>query len=128
MTDPQTPLAVPTESVPDPLPPAAAPLGMTAEWPEKAVDAIDSVIAAINDRAIRPIVVAARAIVFGLIVAVVTTVVLVLGSITLIRLLDVYVMRGRVWAAYALLGIVLTAGGLGAYALRTPRRSPSAPR
>jgi hypothetical protein len=97
-----------TDGVPNGAP---APLGSTAEWPAKAVDAIDLVVATVHDRAIRPALVAARAVVFGIIIAVVALVLLILLSITLVRLLDVYVFPGRVWASYLLLGSLFVAGG-----------------
>ncbi len=90
---------------------APAPVGSTAEWPAKAVDAIDLVVATVHDRAIRPALVAARAVVFGLIIAVVALVLLILLSIALIRLLDVYVFDGRVWASYLLLGSIFVLAG-----------------
>jgi uncharacterized protein YacL len=91
----------------------------TAEWPKKAADAVDLVVDTIHDKAIRPVLLAARAIVFGLLVAVLAFVVLTLISVGLLRLLDVYVFPGRVWASYAVLGLVFCAGGLGAWSQRT---------
>ena len=97
----------------------AASAAFAAEWPVKAVDAIDGVVGTINDRALRPIIVVARAIVFGLLIAVLGLVVLVMVSVGLIRLLDVYVFPGKVWASYALLGSVFTGIGLWAWSRRS---------
>jgi len=92
---------------------------VTAEWPKKAADAVDLLVDTIHDKAIRPVLLAARAIVFGLLVAVLAFVVLTLISVGLLRLLDVYVFPGRVWASYAVLGLVFSAGGLWAWSQRT---------
>ena len=45
-------------------------------WPTKAVDTVDTVVATVNDRAVRPAIVAARAVVFGVIIGVVAVTVL----------------------------------------------------
>jgi hypothetical protein len=98
--------------------PAAA---MTAEWPKKAVDAVDLVVNTIHDRAIRPVVLAARVVVFGVLAAVLSLVVLVLVTIGLVRLLDVYAFGGRVWISDAVLGGLFTLAGLFAWSRRTAR-------
>jgi len=103
-------------------PGAPKPTGLsaaTAEWPKKAADAVDLVVATIHDKAIRPVLLVARAIVFGLLVAVLSFVVLTLISVGLLRLLDVYVFPGRVWASYAVLGLVFSAGGVWAWSRRS---------
>ncbi|HUZ11197.1 MAG TPA: hypothetical protein VMU76_13620 [Acidimicrobiales bacterium] len=93
----------------------------TAELSAKAVDTIDLVVANINDRAIRPLLIAARALVFGMLAAVLGIVVVVVASVAVVRLLDVYVFDGRVWAAEALLGAIFVAFGLLAWSRRSPR-------
>lgn len=133
MSDTQTPSAgaapvgagatVPGATVPGAADPPAGGgpdlFGATAEWPAKAVGAIDLVVDTVNDRAVRPAILAARAIVFGLLIAVTGLVVLVLASAGLIRLLDVYVFPGRVWASYAVLGLIFSAAGLWAWSKRS---------
>jgi hypothetical protein len=91
----------------------------TSELSAKAVDTIDLVVTTVNDKAIRPLVVAARAVVFGVLIAVLGSVALVLGAVALVRLLDVYAFAGRVWASDALLGAVLVAAGLLAWSKRS---------
>jgi hypothetical protein len=51
-----------------------------------------------------PLLLVARAIVFGIIVATMALIVSILLSIAVVRLLDVYAFRGRVWASDALVG------------------------
>jgi hypothetical protein len=98
---------------------------VTAAWPAKAADAVDLVVDTIHDKAIRPLILAGRVIVFGLLIAALSTMLTVVLSIALVRLLDVYAFGHRVWASDALLGFVFTVVGLGAWSLRS-RRSGAA--
>jgi len=84
----------------------------------RALDTIDTVVATVNDRAIRPAIVAARAIVFGVIIGVVALAVLVLLSVGLIRLTTDYLFHYRVWVSYLALGALFCAGGIFAYSKR----------
>lgn len=117
----------PTGAVPPREPDAGGPgpggpgAGITADWPRKAADAVDLVVDTLHDKAIRPALLAARAVVFGLLVAVLALVVLVVLSVGLVRLLDVYAFGGRVWISYAVLGGIFTVAGLAAWSRRTPR-------
>ncbi|MDA8355903.1 MAG: hypothetical protein M0Z95_06340 [Actinomycetota bacterium] len=95
--------------------------GLGADWPSKAADLVDLVADVVHDRAIRPLLLAARVVVFGLIVAVLSLVVLVLVSIGLVRILDVYAFGGRVWISDAVLGAVFTLAGLAAWSRRSTR-------
>ena len=94
-------------------------------------------VAVVNDKAIRPAVVAARAVVFGVIIAVVALMIVVLLSVGFIRLTTVYLFDGKVWISYLVLGAIFCAGGAFAYSKRgavvrqrclsTARSSSSAP-
>jgi len=95
-----------------------------AQWQVKVVDTVDDVVSAVHDRVIRPLLLVARAIVFGIVAAAMALVVSILISIALVRLLDVYAFRGRVWASDAVVGGLLTVGGLLAW---TKRRGAGAP-
>jgi hypothetical protein len=97
-----------------------------AEWPKKAADTVDLVVDTIHDKAIRPVLLAARIVVFGLLIAVLSAVVLVLLSIGLLRLLDVYAFPGRVWLSYLVVGGVFTVLGLLAWTKRTSRAARTA--
>jgi hypothetical protein len=92
------------------------------QWQVRVVDTIDGALITVQERVIRPLVVAARAVVFGIIVAAMALAVSILFSIAVVRLLDVYAFRGRVWASDAVVGGLLTAGGVLAW---TKRRSGS---
>ena len=83
---------------------------------DRALDTVDTVVATVNDRAIRPALVAARSIVFGVIIAVVGITVLVIFFITIIR---IGVIAGReVWRSYLLIGLILSAIGALLYSRR----------
>jgi hypothetical protein len=84
----------------------------------RALDTIDTVVATVNDKAIRPVVVAARAVVFGVIIGVVALAVLVLLSVGFIRLTTDYLFHYRVWVAYLALGAIFCGGGTFAYSKR----------
>jgi hypothetical protein len=84
----------------------------------RALDTIDSVVAAVNDKAVRPAVVAARGVVFGVIIGVIAVAVLVLLSVGFIRLTTVYLFDHKVWISYLVLGAIFTVGGLFAYSRR----------
>jgi hypothetical protein len=90
----------------------------TDELSQRALDTIDTVVATVNDKAIRPAIVAARAIVFGVIIGVVALVVVVLLSVGFIRLTTDYLFHYRVWVAYLALGAIFCAGGAFAYSKR----------
>jgi hypothetical protein len=91
----------------------------TAELSAKAVDTIDLVVTTVKDKAIRPLVLAARAVVFGILIVVLGVVVVVVGAVGFVRLLDVYAFGGRVWAADALLGTLFVVAGLLAWSRRS---------
>jgi hypothetical protein len=84
----------------------------------RALDTIDSVVAAVNDKAIRPAIVAARAVVFGVIIGVVALTVAILLSVGFIRLTTDYLFHYRVWVSYLVLGALFCAGGIFAYSKR----------
>ena len=93
----------------------------TGDWQARAADTIEATVAAIHDRVIRPLVIFARIVVFGILVATMTLALCVLLSVALVRLLDLYAFPGRVWASEALIGAVLAAAGLVAWSFRRAR-------
>jgi hypothetical protein len=103
------------------LPPAvsAAAADAAAELPRRAADLVQLVVDAIHDKAVRPAILATRALVFGLLVAALGTVTVVVGSIAMLRIFDAYVFGHQVWLSYIVLGGALTLGGLGAWTRRT---------
>jgi hypothetical protein len=89
----------------------------------RALDTIDTVVATVNDKAVRPAIVAARGVVFGVIIAVAGLIVLVLASVGVVRLLTVYAFDHKVWITYLVLGALSCVGGAFLYRKRgmTPR-------
>ena len=74
----------------------------------RALDTIDTVVATVNDKAVRPAIVAARGIVFGVIIAVVGITVVIMFCIGFIRR-DHHPAGHRVWASYIVLGLLFSA-------------------
>jgi FtsH-binding integral membrane protein len=84
---------------------------------------VDGLVALLRDKTVRPLTLATRAIVFGIIVFAASVVTVVLVSITLIRLLTVYAFSGRVWLSDLVVGVLFVVAGLVAW---SQRRDPSA--
>jgi hypothetical protein len=101
--------------------PEGVPSGATAEWSGKAVDTVDQVLGIVHDKVVRPAVLVGRAVVFGVVVAAVSLMLLVVVSVAVVRLLDVYAFSDRVWASDALFGVVLCLAGFAAWTRRTRR-------
>ena len=102
-------------------PSSPTPGGSQAEWPAKVADTIEDVVEAVQDRVVRPLILVARGLVFGIIIATMALVLSVVMAIAVVRLLDVYVFGGRVWASDALLGAILVLGGGFAWTKRGAR-------
>jgi drug/metabolite transporter (DMT)-like permease len=114
----ETPAGAATETVP------RTPI-LPAEWATKAADSVELAVALVSDRAVRPIVVAARAVVFGVLIATLAVAIIVWGSVGLVRFFDVYFWPGEVWASYLLLGGLFTVGGTLAWYYAHTQSPPS---
>lgn len=90
-----------------------------ANWPATVADAIEGAVGSVHDKVVRPLLIAARAVVFGIVIATMGLVLAVLLSVALIRLLTVYVFDGRVWASYALVGALFCGAGFLAWRMRS---------
>ena len=88
----------------------------TDEWSNRALDTIDTVVATVNDKAIRPAIVAARGIVFGVVIAVIGITVVVLFCVGFIRVTTI--AGHRIWASYLVLGLIFCAVGAVLYSRR----------
>lgn len=75
-----------------------------ADWPARAADAVDYVVAVIRDRAVRPIILLVRVVVFGAIITATAIVATILASVGLVRVLDLEAFGGRVWASDLVVG------------------------
>ncbi len=111
-------------------PPRGTPLGgfsaagRTADWPIKAVDAIDQAVATVNDKAVRPVIVASRTVVFGLIITVMAIAVLALFIIFGVRIGTVYLFDDKVWITYLVYGAIFSIAGFVVYSMRKGSNDP----
>jgi hypothetical protein len=102
--------------------PSADPTSSGPDWTAQAADTIEAVVSVARDKATVPVRTAARAVVYGLALAVVGTVALVLTVVGLVRLASVYLPvswvgwapghHHRVWIAYVVVGGILTLFGV----------------
>ena len=79
---------MPTESAPAPVsasPSASMQTSAQDDWPAQAADTIVSVVEKVRDRTTGPAITATRAVVFGLLAAILGTVALVIFSVLLLR-------------------------------------------
>ena len=97
--------------------------GLSEDWPRRVADRIVWLVDRVRTATDRPSANLARRLVYGLIMAVLSILMFVLGVIGLIRLIDVY-LPADVWATYALLGALFCGIGLALWAKR-PRRAAS---
>ena len=86
--------------------------GFAEELPGKAADLIDDFVDHIHTKVVRPIILVARGIVFGLLMVSVAILAIVVGAVGALRLFNVYLFHGHVWASYAIIGVVLFGAGL----------------
>jgi len=91
------------------------------DLPIRGADAVDAVVDFIQVKAVRPLTLAARGVVFGIIVFTGAVVTLTLLSITLIRLLTVYIPGNRVWLSDLIVGVLFVAAGIFAWSRRIDR-------
>ena len=94
--------------------PTAGSASSNAEWPTRWPTPSRTSSGAFHDKVIRPLIIVARGLVFGIVIGPMGLLVAILMAIALVRLLTVYAFSGRVWASDALVGAVLVA--LGAFA------------
>jgi hypothetical protein len=95
--------------------------GFVADLPARATDRIDQLVELLRDKSVRPLTLAARAIMFGVIVFVASIVTVTLLTITLVRILTVYAFDGRVWLADLVVGLFWVLAGLLLWWQRTDR-------
>jgi len=100
--------------------------GGIGDLPTRGADWVDTVVELLRDKTVRPLTLATRAVVFGIIVFAAAVVTVVLLSITLIRLLTVYAFDGRVWLSDLVVGVVFVVAGIVAWSKRTAAETPGA--
>lgn len=82
-----------------------------AEWSVTAADTVVETIAKVRDKTTRPALVAARFLVYGIVVAVLAVTILVLLIVVGLRMFNNWV-PGQLWIAYAGLAVIFIAAGL----------------
>ncbi|MGH9164502.1 MAG: hypothetical protein ACRDZW_03175 [Acidimicrobiales bacterium] len=82
------------------------------DWTAQAADTVERLVVGLRDKTAVPLATVARAVVYGLLAAVMGATALILAVAGLVRALDAY-LPGQVWSAYAVLGGISTVlGGL----------------
>lgn len=99
-------------AAPTPAPRSTPPSGglIPAEWPAQAADVIVDTISKVRDKTTKPAIVASRAVVYGLIAAVVGFVAFWLVLLLIVRLWANYV-PGHVWVIYAIFFAMFSVAG-----------------
>ena len=99
------PTPVPRRTSPEPS-------GMVpAEWPAQAADAIVDAIGKVRDKTTKPAITAARALVYGVLIAVVGLVAAIVLIALIVRLFANYVGNEWVFVPYAGLGVIFAVAG-----------------
>jgi hypothetical protein len=81
---------------------------------------VDHALDVVHDKVLRPIIVAARVVAYGLIIALAAVVLVAVLVIGFVRLLNVYAFHGRDWLSYAAVGGVSVLTGMFIWRRRRP--------
>jgi len=92
---------------------------LEGDWPAQAATSIEQIVTTVRDRTTKPVLTAARAIVYALVGGTLLIAAFVMLIICMIRLLNNY-LPGDVWVAYLVLGSVFVLTGLILWTLRGP--------
>jgi len=87
---------------------------------DKILGLFDHALDLVHDNVLRPLLIAGRAVAFGMIALVAAVVVILALVIGLTRLLNVYVFAGHEWLTYAVLGAVFSVTGMIIWRWRRP--------
>lgn len=100
------------------------------EWTDQAADAVESIVLSIKQKTTVPLTTIARGLVYGLVIAALGAVVMVLMAVSAVRVLTVYLPVGRVngnhhrvWVADLIVGGIFTLVGMFAWSKRTPKKA-----
>ena len=91
-------------------------------WETRTADTIESVVGALREKTVAPLVRITRAVIYGLLALVALAVVGILLSVSAVRILDVYAFGNRVWISYFVIGGIITVLGLLVWMKRTNHR------
>ncbi|MDH4144797.1 MAG: phage holin family protein [Acidimicrobiia bacterium] len=105
-------------SMPESAAPGSGPGGsgflanlVSGEWPTQAADTVERVVGQVRTKTTGPLIVASRAVVYGIVAAVLGIVAVILALVALVRLLDV-VLPAEVWLPYLILGGIFVLVGM----------------
>jgi protein-S-isoprenylcysteine O-methyltransferase Ste14 len=87
---------------------------------DRILAAFDHVLDVVHDKVLRPIIMAARVLAYGLIIVLAALVFVVALVIGFIRLLNVYAFNGHDWLSYVAVGAVSLVAGLVIWRRRRP--------
>jgi hypothetical protein len=98
-----------------------------AAQPEHDPDLVDRLLGildhgldVVHDKVLRPIILAARAIAYGLIIVLAAIVLVTVLVIGFIRLLNIYAFSGREWLSYVVVGVLSLLAGMVIWRRRRP--------
>jgi hypothetical protein len=89
------------------------------DWATQATDTVEQVVGLLRDRTVVPAKTASRAIVFGLLTGFFVATAIVLVVIAFFR--GVFIITGRVWGAYFIVGGIMILAGAFCWVMRSPR-------
>ena len=89
---------------------AAAPAA-ARDWPAEAAARVEGLVDVLRDKSVRPVARVAQFLIFGFVATFLLLTMLVLVSVALVRLLDVFVFGQRVWASDLLVGGIFALAG-----------------
>lgn len=93
------------------VPVSEAPGAAGDDWARDTADTIERVVQSVRGKTIGPLEKLARSLVYGLLALIVGVAAAVLGSVALVRILDVAI-PGSVWSAHAITGGIFCLTGL----------------
>ncbi len=86
--------------------------GPSPDLAGRAMDAIDQVVDVLHDKVVRPLLLVARTVAMGFLIAICLCVLSIVAGIALLRIFDVYVFSAHQWASWLVLGGVALVAGL----------------
>lgn len=91
------------------------------DWAAQTADTIESLVQRLRSKSTAPLETVARVLVYGLLLAVLGPVALVLLVIFVVRLVDYLLPVGDVWLPYLILGVLFSLLGLLLWSKRAPK-------
>jgi len=89
----------------------------SSDWPRQIADQVERVIGQVRDRATGPALTVIRLVAFGMLLAILGVVAVVLLAVASVRFVNSYV-PGDVWAAHLIVGSVFSLAGLWLFSKR----------